>query len=140
MPKSKRLGRGYGSGKGGHTSGRGQKGQKSRGKMPLYFEGTKMRKSLIRRLPMLRGKLRFKSQNTNRPVIFNLKDLNRLPAGTVVDAEALVKYGFIADKNVPVKILGDGELEKKLTIKLPMSKSAEAKVAKPKKVTVAKKK
>ena len=108
--------------------------------MPLYFEGTKMRKSLIRRLPMLRGKLRFKSQNTNRPVIFNLKDLNRLPAGTVVDAEALVKHGFIADKNTPVKILGDGELEKKLTIKLPMSKSAEAKVAKPKKVTVAKKK
>ena len=139
MAISKRLGRGYGSGKGGHTSGRGQKGQKSRGKMPLYFEGTKMRKSLIRRLPMLRGKLKFKSLKAGRPVIFNLKDFNRLPAGTVVDIETLFKLGFIADKTTPVKILGEGELTKKLTIKLPMSKSAAAKVGKAeKKVTPAK--
>ena len=131
MAISKRLGRGYGSGKGGHTSGRGQKGQKSRGKMPLYFEGTKMRKSLIRRLPMLRGKLKFKSLKAGRPIIFNLKDLNRLPAGTVVDIETLFKLGFIGDKTTPVKILGEGELTKKLTIKLPMSKSAAKKVAEP---------
>ncbi len=131
MPTSKRLGRGYGSGKGGHTSSRGQKGQKSRGKVPLHFEGTKMRKSLIRRLPMLRGKLKFKSRNSGRPIIFNLKDLNRLPAGTVVDAETLFKLNMIPDKSLPVKILGDGKLEKKLTIKLPMSKSAAAKVASP---------
>lgn len=52
----KRVGRGLGSGKGGHTTGRGAKGDKVRGKVPLYFEGTKMRKSLIRRLPLLRGK------------------------------------------------------------------------------------
>lgn len=129
--KTKRLGRGYGSGKGGHTSSRGQKGQKTRGKMPLYFEGTKMRKSLIRRLPMLRGKLKFKSLKVNRPIIFNLKDLNKLPVGTVVDAETLFKLGMIPDKAMPVKILGDGNLEKKLTIKLPMSKGAEAKLAKP---------
>src|SRR3989304_2096747 len=116
MPKSKRLGRGQGSGKGGHTSSRGQKGQKSRGKMPLYFEGTKMRKSLIRRLPMLRGKLKFKSLKANRPIIFNLKDLNKLPAGTVVDAETLFKLGMIPDKSIPVKILGEGNLTKKLTI------------------------
>jgi len=58
----KRVGRGYGSGKGGHTTGRGAKGQNIRGKVPLYFEGTPMRKSLIRRLPMLRGKLKFKAK------------------------------------------------------------------------------
>lgn len=61
MPKTttkskKRVGRGIGCGKGGHTTGRGAKGDKVRGKLPLYFEGTKMRKSLIRRLPLLRGK------------------------------------------------------------------------------------
>lgn len=58
--KLKRVGRGFGSGKGGHTSGRGAKGNKARGKVRLYFEGTKMRKGIIRRTPMLRGKLRFK--------------------------------------------------------------------------------
>ena len=52
----KRVGRGYGSGKGGHTTGRGAKGQNIRGQVPLYFEGSKMRKPLIRRLPLLRGK------------------------------------------------------------------------------------
>lgn len=92
---------------------------------------------------MLRGKLKFKSLKAGRPVIFNLRDLNRLPAGTVVDIETLFKLGFIADKTTPVKILGEGNLEKKLTIKLPMSKSAAAKIAKPakpKKATPAKKK
>ena len=59
----KRVGRGYGSGKGGHTSGRGAKGQKARSKVPLYFEGAPMRKTLIRRVPMLRGKLK------NKPVV-----------------------------------------------------------------------
>lgn|SRR3989338_9905090 len=52
----KRLGRGYGSGKGGHTSSRGQKGQKTRGKIHPLFEGQKTKKSLIQRLPLLRGK------------------------------------------------------------------------------------
>ena len=54
--KRKRLGRGYGSGKGGHTVGRGQKGQKTRGKIGILFEGLKVKKSFIKRLPMLRGK------------------------------------------------------------------------------------
>ena len=64
----KRVGRGYSSGKGGHTSGRGAKGQKARSKVKLYFEGTPMRKSLIRRMPMLRGKLKNKS-NKAKPII-----------------------------------------------------------------------
>ena len=59
--KKKRLGRGYGSGKGGHTVGRGAKGLKARSKLPLTFEGTKIKKSLLQRLPLRRGKGRFKS-------------------------------------------------------------------------------
>jgi large subunit ribosomal protein L15 len=55
----KRVGRGIGSGKGGHTSGRGQKGQKSRGKIGVLFEGLKMKKSYLKRLPLMRGKGKF---------------------------------------------------------------------------------
>jgi len=127
----KRVGRGYGSGKGGHTAGRGAKGQKARGKVPLYFEGTAMRKSLIRRLPMLRGKLRFKSTKS-QPIIFNLKHLNLLPKNSTVDTKALIKQGLLPKEaiNHPVKILGDGQLKHPLTIALPVSKSAEKKIIK----------
>ena len=122
----KRLGRGYGSGKGGHTSSRGQKGQKSRSKLPLYFEGSKMRKSLIRRLPMLRGKLRNQAKK-NKPVIFNLRDFADWPKETPVTVETLVKAGWVPE-GMPVKVLGEGELKEKLKIDLPMSKSAAKKV------------
>ena len=123
----KRLGRGYGSGKGGHTSSRGQKGQKSRGKLPLYFEGSKMRKSLIRRLPMLRGKLRNKPAGLRRQVIFNLRDFADWPKETPVTVETLVKAGWVPE-GTSVKLLGEGELKEKLKIDLPMSKSAAKKV------------
>jgi len=127
----KRVGRGYGSGKGGHTAGRGAKGQKARGKVPLYFEGTAMRKSLIRRLPMLRGKLRFKSIKT-QPIIFNLKHLNLLPKNSTVDTKALIKQGLLPKEaiNFPVKILGDGQLKHPLKVALPTSKSAAKKIIK----------
>lgn len=62
----KRVGRGMGSGKGSHTSGRGQKGQKSRGTIGVLFEGMKMRKSMLKRLPLLRGKGKFKAKKTDR--------------------------------------------------------------------------
>lgn len=62
----KRLGRGYGSGKGGHTSSRGQKGQKVRGKIHPLFEGQKNKKSLIQRLPLLRGKGKNKPQKSRK--------------------------------------------------------------------------
>lgn len=62
----KRLGRGYGSGKGGHTSSRGQKGQGSRGKIGILFEGVKMKKSFLKRLPLARGKGKFGPKNTRR--------------------------------------------------------------------------
>lgn len=65
----KRVGRGMGSGKGSHTSSRGQKGQKSRGGISVLFEGMKMKKSLLKRLPLKRGKGKFKAkQNRNKKI------------------------------------------------------------------------
>lgn len=127
----KRLGRGYGSGKGGHTSSRGQKGQNSRSSRPLYFEGTPMRKSLIRRMPMLRGKLRFKSRQ-DKSLILNLKHLAGLPKDSVVDMKLLLKTGILPmeAKDLKVKILGDGEIAQALTVTLPVSKSAAKKIIK----------
>lgn len=57
--KLKRVGRGMGSGKGSHTAGRGQKGQKSNKDLHILFEGLKVKKSLLKRLPKLRGKGKF---------------------------------------------------------------------------------
>lgn len=128
----KRVGRGYGSGKGGHTVGRGQKGQKSRNKVGLLFEGTKRRKSLMGRLPMMRGKGKLKSFS-KKPAIVNVKFLNLLDNGATVDIKSLVKAGIIDQKSAKergVKILGDGELTKKLTVKLPVSKGAKEKIEK----------
>ena len=127
----KRVGRGYGSGKGGHNSGRGSKGQKARSKVKLYFEGTPMRKSLIRRMPMLRGKLKNKSYQ-NKPIILNLKHLNLLPKGITVDQKALVKHKLLPKEvgNHKIKILGDGDLKHALKVALPVSKSAAKKIVK----------
>jgi len=127
----KRIGRGYGSGKGGHTVGRGQKGQKARGKIGLLFEGVKVKKSLLKRLPFRRGKGKFKAGK--KPMVINLSVLNLLPSGSVVDVALLVKHGIVDKDDAEkygVKILGDGQITKKLTIKLPMSKSARKKVEK----------
>lgn len=129
--KAKRLGRGYGSGKGGHTVGRGQKGQKSRGKIGILFEGVKVKKSLIRRLPLQRGKGKFRAYK--KPIIINLSLLNLLPTGSTVDLNLLVKEGIVRKEDaegVGVKILGDGTIEKKLTVLLPISKNAAKKVEK----------
>jgi len=128
---SKRIGRGIGSGKGGHTSGRGQKGQKSRGSVGIMFEGTKMRKSLIKRLPFLRGKGKFKSGR--KPIIINLKFLDFLPANSLVDLNILAKNNLISREQAlkfGVKILGDGQISKPLIIKLPISKKAAEKIIK----------
>lgn len=129
--KKKRLGRGYGSGKGGHTVGRGQKGQKARGKIGLMFEGTKIKKSLLKRLPLKRGKGKLKPKPG--PVVINLKYLNILPKNTVVDLASLVKHGIVAEdegEKFGVKILGEGDLSIPLTIKLPISGGAKKKVEK----------
>jgi large subunit ribosomal protein L15 len=128
--KTKRLGRGYGSGKGGHTSGRGQKGQKSRGKIGILFEGIKVKKSLLKKLPLQRGKGKFKSRE--KPLIVKISLLNLLPQGSEVDLALLVKHGIVSEeaKILGVKILGGGELSKKLTIAVPISNSAAKKIEK----------
>jgi ribosomal protein L15 len=124
----KRIGRGYGSGKGGHTVGRGQKGQKARRTIGILFEGLKMKKSFIKRLPLRRGKGKFKSNPA--PLIVNLEVLNILPVGTNVTLEELVSHGIVDKKSARfgIKILGNGTLSKKLTIALPISGSAAKKV------------
>ena len=127
----KRVGRGYGGGKGGHTVGRGQKGQKARSKVHVIFEGVKMKKSQIKRLPLRRGKGKFKAKN--KPIIVNVNLLNLLPSSSNVDIDLLTKSGIVDAKQAVdfgVKILGDGEIKKKLTINLPISKSATKKIEK----------
>jgi large subunit ribosomal protein L15 len=127
----KRVGRGYGSGKGGHTSGRGQKGQRSRRTIPWSFEGGAL--PLSQRLPFWRGKGRLNPLSDN-PVAINLNQLDKLPAGTVVDAGFLVEKGWVKSIEIATrgaKILGGGKLTKKLTIVgLRISVSAKAAVEK----------
>ncbi len=123
----KRVGRGHGSGHGG-TSGRGHKGQKARsggGKGP-GFEGGQ--NPLQRRLPKLPGfKNRFKKQFN----IINVSSLEVFDAKSVVDAEALEARKMISRKGLPVKILGNGELTKALTVKVDaVSETARAKIEK----------
>ncbi|HBC72321.1 MAG: 50S ribosomal protein L15 [Candidatus Amesbacteria bacterium GW2011_GWB1_47_19] len=121
---AKRVGRGIGSGKGGHTSGRGQKGQKSREKVAVGFEGTKTKKSLLKRLPLLRGRGKFKPLTAKLPVI-NLEDLAEWPEKTPVNSANLTKAGIKAGK-----ILGQGEVKKALIIEMPISAPAAKKVIK----------
>ena len=126
--RKKRLGRGYGSGKGGHTSGRGTKGQKARGKIPLIFEGTKFKKSLIKRLPFLRGRNKLKSWGRDVAVI-NLDKLADWPEKTPVTTENLIKRGLMKEGEV-AKILGGGKISKALTVKVAVSASAAKKIEK----------
>lgn len=122
----KRVGRGHGSGHGG-TSGRGDKGQLSRsggGKGP-GFEGGQ--NPLAMRLPKLPG---FKNRNRVEHAIVNVGRLDEMfAAGDVVDVDALFAKGAIKSKATPVKVLADGETDKKLTVKVDkVSASARAKI------------
>jgi len=119
-----RKGRGVGSGLG-KTSGRGHKGQKARsgGGTRPGFEGGQM--PLSRRLPK-RG---FTNPFSKEYSLVNLKDLNRFEEGTVVTPELLKEEGLVKKLNDGVKILGEGELAKKLTVKAhKFSKSAKEKI------------
>ena len=109
---NKRVGRGPGSGIG-KTSGKGQKGQKARsgGSINPVFEGGQL--PLFRRLPK-RG---FKNYNfRTRYAVINLDSLNRFEEGTVVTPALLKETGIIKNQLDGVKVLGNGTLEKKLTI------------------------
>ena len=106
-----RVGRGHGSGNG-KTAGKGHKGQKARSGAPRPgFEGGQM--PLYRRLPK-RG---FTNRNTKDIVSINITELNRFEDGAVVPIETLVENGVIKNPKDGVKILGNGELTKKLTVK-----------------------
>ena len=106
-----RVGRGHGSGNG-KTAGKGHKGQKARSGAPRPgFEGGQM--PLYRRLPK-RG---LTNRNTKDIVSINITELNRFEDGAVVTIETLVENGVIKNPKDGVKILGNGELTKKLTVK-----------------------
>jgi large subunit ribosomal protein L15 len=128
--KSKRrLGQGHGSGRV-KTSGRGTKGQNSRNKVPLYFEGGAL--PLIKRLPFRRGKGKNKIFK-KKPIIVNVKFLNLLKKDSIVDLKSLISHNIVDEKESKiygVKILGDGDLKIALVIKLPISKNAADKVKK----------
>lgn len=118
-----RRGRGHGSGNG-KTAGKGHKGQKARSGAPRPgFEGGQM--PLYRRLPK-RG---FKNRNTLEIVAINLNELERFEAGATVDVAALVEAGVIKNPRDGVKILGNGEITKKLNVKAnAFSASAKEKI------------
>ena len=132
--RKKRIGRGEGSGFG-KTSGRGEKGAGARSgaKRKVNFEGGQM--PIHMRLRKLRGPHMKKSmpfeqfgRTKTQPV--NLKDLDaRFDSGAEVTPETLREKGLATRKDVPVKILGDGDLAKKLTIRVHFaSKSAREKI------------
>ena len=123
---AKRKGRGRATGNG-CTAGRGMNGQNSRsgGGVRLGFEGGQM--PLYRRLPK-RG---FNNKWAKEYAEVNVKDLNRFEDGSVVDLKALLESGLVKKALDGVKVLGNGELEKNLTVKAEkFSKSAVEKIEK----------
>ena len=118
-----RRGRGHGSGNG-KTAGKGHKGQKARSGAPRPgFEGGQM--PLYRRIPK-RG---FHNRNTKEIIGINVEALNRFEDGTLVNIATLVESGLVSNPRDGVKILGNGELTKKLTVSVTaVSESAKAKI------------
>ena len=121
----KRIGRGVGSGQG-KTAGKGHKGQKARsGAKRPGFEGGQM--PLYRRLPK-RG---FTCRNTKDIVAVNVDRLDVFDNDTTVDVNALVEKGIVSNPRDGVKILGNGEITKKLNVKVnAYSASAKEKIEK----------
>lgn len=122
----KRIGRGAGSGLG-KTSGKGHKGQKARsgGSIKAGFEGGQM--PLQRRLPK-RG---FRPLEKTDYAVINLRDLDVFESGSVIDLDDYGLAGLVNDLKDGIKILGDGELTKALTVKAhKFSKSAQDKIEK----------
>lgn len=123
--KAKRVGRGYGS-KRGAKSGRGQKGNKSRTGFSIQsqFEGGQT--SFIQKVPKLKG---FKNPSKIAFQVINLSDLERIfDEGTEVTLVALAEKNLIRKKSLPVKLLGNGKISKKLTVEVDAA-SAKAKEA-----------
>ncbi|MGI8929814.1 MAG: 50S ribosomal protein L15 [Candidatus Limnocylindria bacterium] len=111
-PTSRRVGRGHGSGRG-KTAGRGTKGQKSRagGKIPAWFEGGQT--PIHIRTPKLHG---FRNRGRVAYAPINLARLSDVPSGTLVTPDVLVHDGLLHDTKLPLKILGNGDAPKGITI------------------------
>ncbi len=107
---SKRVGRGNGSGRGTY-SGRGSKGQKSRSKVPLGFEGGQL--PLTKRMPALRG---FTNKFRIEYLPVNLKSLVRLSSNTEITPELIYQSGLVRSKRKRIKILGAGNVTKPIRI------------------------
>lgn len=118
-----RRGRGHGSGNG-KTAGKGHKGQKARSGAPrLGFEGGQM--PLYRRIPK-RG---FKNRNRLEIVAINISALEKFDNGADVTVDTLIESGIVKNPKDGVKILGNGELTKKLNVKAnAFSASAKEKI------------
>jgi len=129
IKKGKRLGRGYGSGVGGHTVGRGTKGQKSRAghKSLVAFEGGNV--PFFRRMPKLKG---FKSRSKVNTQVVNVGTISEhFKSGEKITEEKLKEKGLIRKGAQEIKVLGKGEINKKIEIEgLEMSPSAREKVEK----------
>jgi large subunit ribosomal protein L15 len=122
----KRVARGPAAG-GGKTAGRGTKGQNARsgGGVRPYFEGGQL--PLVRRLPYLRG---FTNPSRVEYSVVNVQALNRFEVGTEVTPELLDEMGLVKNLSQPIKILGQGELDRALTVKANrFSASAKEKIA-----------
>ncbi len=121
----KRVGRGTGSGHG-KSAGRGTKGQNARsgGSKGPYFEGGQL--PLVRRMPFKRG---FTNIFKVPFSVVNVQDLGRFSAGTVVTPELLAATGLIKSPAAPVKVLGEGALDRSLEVHAhSFSGSAQAKI------------
>jgi large subunit ribosomal protein L15 len=131
----KRVGRGLGSGKGRYST-RGLKGQKARSgshKMRAGFEGGQM--PIYMRLPKMRGQYSKDAMpvgpHRTRTVAVNVRDLERFDAGTEITPESLAEAGLIRNTKYDLKILGEGELTKKLSVSAHnFSKTAREKIEK----------
>ena len=123
------VGRGRGTGKGGHTTGRGNKGQLARERIHILFEGSKFKKSLIKRLPFIRGRSKNKSAQ-NKPAVLSLETLIKWPKSIPVTLANLIERKIIKSNVASVKILGTAKLEHPLDVKVTVSKSAKTAIEK----------
>jgi large subunit ribosomal protein L15 len=128
---AKRVGRGIGSGVGGHTTGRGAKGDNVRGHGKLTFDGTKIKKSWLKRLPFLRGKHRLLPKDDTHTITLTQVS-NWFKDGEVVDRKSVfekITRTSAHELTKKIKVLSTGVLDKKLTFKgVELSKKAVAKV------------
>lgn len=129
VKKAKRLGRGYGSGKGAKSTRGITRHQKARTDIPLYFEGGQGR--LVKKYPLWRGKGK---NNSHRAQIFpvaveklqTLRDNDTVTESSLVEAKIIT----VSDTRNVIKIVGKGALSKKLKVTLPVTQSAKAVIEK----------